>query len=153
MNIDIGGATAVSYVSVASADAYFDGRENADKWWDMQGVSSLSATARKENLLQQATRELDNHVRFYGSKYNQGDVNESDYQALEFPRTDNEDSDGDLYIPKEVKYATYEQALWIMERGGIRANQITGFEYSRSLIGRDAWDYIKKYVTIRNDCK
>lgn len=147
MNTEIGGATADSYVSVASAAEYFNGRENADKWWDMEGTNNLTATARKEGLLKQATREIDNHVRFTGSKYYIGNLGSDEYQALEFPRESNIDDNDDLYIPDEVKYATYEQALWIMDRGHVKTNPITGFEYESNLIGRDTYNYIKKWIT------
>jgi hypothetical protein len=118
----IGTPTANSYVSVASADEYFAARENVTAW-DTIASSTSSTTAvrtRKENVLIMSTREIDKNLMFFGSKYNQGVRGDSEYQNLEFPRTTDFDANGDAYILDEVKYATYEQALWIMERQGNR---------------------------------
>jgi hypothetical protein len=145
LNTEVGGATANSYVSLASANEYFDSRENSDVWVDMVGVGSYTATARKEGLLKQATRELD-VLRYSYTKYQTVPFNDENYQALEFPRSINTDSDGNLYIPPEVKDAQYEQAIWILERGGLKSNPLTGFEFASPIIGKQTHSYIDGWV-------
>jgi hypothetical protein len=114
LNISIATPTADSYVSKASADEYLNARENAEAWINISNNATTAsvATATKENLLKQATREIDRTFRFQGSKYNQGIKGQDTYQFLEFPREENIDADSDPFIPVEVKFATYEQALW-----------------------------------------
>jgi hypothetical protein len=143
----IGTPTANSYVSVASANEYLEARENSDAWIRISNESATptSATTWKENTLKQATRELDRSFRFHDSKYNQGIKGESTYQNLEFPRWSNQDANSDLFIPDEVKYATYEQALWIRERAGVKPST-EGTVIERQLIGIDAFNYIDQWV-------
>ena len=71
IHTSVGTSTADSYVSVASANTYFNAHENADAWLDMGSTGTLSSTTRKENLLKQATRELDRSFRFHEQKYYQ----------------------------------------------------------------------------------
>lgn len=147
IHYSIGTSTADSYVSVPDANTYFASRLQTDPWTNLSNATtSTAATSIKENVLKQATRELDSTFRFYGSKYNQGIEGATDYQALEFPRTNHTDVNGDLYIPDDVKYATYEQALWILERGGMKVTQ-DGTVIKPNFIGDVAYIYIKKYVT------
>ena len=122
INTEIGGATANSYVSVGSADDYFNNRNNSDFWLDISSNASTStlAISEKEALLKQATRELDRSFNFYSQKYYEVPKFDDNYQNLEFPRTTTLDVNGDRIIPDEVKYATYEQALWLKERTGKR---------------------------------
>ena len=118
IKVSIGTPTANSYVSVAYANTYFETREYSQSWSNIltSSTGTLGATERKERLLRQATRELDRNIRFNENKYYGGDLNATDYQALEFPRTSCLDANSDLYIPYEVMDATCEQALWILER-------------------------------------
>jgi len=148
IHTSIGTSTADSYVSVASADAYLDVKENADAWVNVVNSSTgtLSATSRKEALLKQATREIDRSFRFFDSKYYQGIRGQSTYQALEFPRSSNVDADSEIYIPDEIKYAAYEQALWILQRGGLRTNPETGFLFQLSVIGKECYNYLRGWV-------
>ncbi len=147
MHTSIGTSTADSYVTTASADAYFLYREQSDPWTNITSATgAAAATSRKESILKQATREIDKAYRFYGNKYYQGTVGDDEYQALEFPRSDNTDVNGDLYIPDDVKYATYEQAIWIMERGGKKTTN-DGVPIKQPIIGEMAYAYLKKYVT------
>jgi hypothetical protein len=144
--------TADSYVSVASANTYFNNRDHSDAWLDITGTAMVGGTTaareKKENLLKQATREIDRTYRFFSSKYYQGIKGESTYQFLEFPRTENVDANANLYIPDEVKYATYEQALWVMERTGKRTNE-DGAVIEPQFIGKEAFNYIKEWVNIQ----
>ena len=147
IQVSIATPTADSYISVASANTYFLSRENADKWYNMGSTGTVTTTGRKEGLLKQATRELDNFLRFSYNKYYTYPVGDANYQNLEFPRSVNTDADGDLYIPAEVKDDTCEQALWIMERGGLKTNTISGYEFASQRIGREAYNFIKRWVT------
>jgi hypothetical protein len=148
INTSIGTPTANSYVSVSFANTYFLMREFSDQWANISANSTgtLSATTRKENLLKQATREIDREFRFQENKYYWGYIGADDYQALEFPRTSNLDADSNLYIPDEVKDATCEQALWIFERGGKRTDA-NGVVIAKQMIGDEAIGYLGKWIT------
>lgn len=139
--------TANSYVSVASANTYFNSRANADAWNDISSSTSNTTTVRttKENLLTQATREIDKTYRFFGSKYNTGIRGDSDYQALEFPRSHDLLSDSTPYIEDEIKYSTYEQAVWILERQSSRKTE-DGAIVKRPFIGSETYQYLKPFV-------
>lgn len=145
-----GSATANSYVSVASANSYMQFKEDAQAWNDVTDNASTGTLGdqRVEDLLKQSTREIDNTFRFHNSKYYNGIVGQGQeqYQSLEFPRTSNVDADNNLIIPDEVKFATYEQALWILQRGGIKTNPETGFEFQSMLIGKRARNFLKGWV-------
>ncbi len=147
IHTSVGTPTADSYVSVASANEYFQTRTNSDNWTDISSEYSTPtlATAAKENLLKQATREIDNTVRFFDSKYNQGIIGQTSYQALEFPRSSNTNSDGNPYIIEEIQYATYEQALWLRERTGKRTNE-DGATITPQTIGDDSYNYMKGWI-------
>lgn len=143
----IGTPTANSYVAVGSANTYFNSNYYSSPWVDIASATNgTAAYTLRENLLKQATREVDKSFRFYGSKYYQGLVGDTEYQNLEFPRSDNTDVDGNLYIPDEVKNATYEQALWILQRGGYKTTN-EGVQIRPQLIGDMAYQYIRKYIT------
>jgi len=141
----IGTPTATSYVSVASANTYFNNLEESELWTQMGSTSTLGSTTRKENLLKQATREIDNTYRFQSSKYNQGIQGQSTYQALEFPRYSNIDGNNDLFIPDEVKYATYHQAYWILQRGSQRYSA-DGTLVTPPLVSKEAYNYLAPWV-------
>lgn len=113
----IKGASANSYVSVEDANDYFGGHPRNNDW------SALVPLARQQFLVRATTR-LD--YEQYG-----GSVTTSD-QALQFPRlwliarnydqTQNfvEYTNGNYYrdpeiIPRELKIATYELALWYVD--------------------------------------
>ena len=143
----IGTSTADSYVSTASADAYFLAKENSDAWDRIENASTgtLSATTRKENLLKQATREIDKSLRFYEGKYYDYPIGNTNYQALEFPRSSNIDDNSNLYIPDEVKFAEYEQALWIMTRDGKKTTN-DGATIDMPLVGAEAYNFLRLWV-------
>jgi hypothetical protein len=146
INTEIGGATANSYVSVASADQYLEARFNGDAWQRIsENYGSTTATTVKENLLKQSTREIDRSYRFHNSKYNRGEKGDDDYQNLEFPRSNTVDTDGDPLIPDEIKFATYEQALWIMERQGVKTTD-AGLPIQRELVNVDSYNYMKNWI-------
>lgn len=140
--------TANSYVSVGSADSYFTTRENSNGWTDLTSTALNGTTAQrttKENLLIQSTREIDFNLRFHSAKFNQGIRGQSTFQNLEFPRWENQDASSALFLPDEVKFATYEQALWILSRGGKKTTP-QGQPIKREIIGVDAIQFIKPWV-------
>jgi hypothetical protein len=144
----LGTPTANSYVSVASADEYFNARENSNAWTDITSTAMGGTTAErttKENLLIQSTRELDYNLRFSQGKYNLGIEGQDTYQRLEFPRSGNVDANSNLFLPDEVKFATYEQALWVLNRGGMKTVP-EGQPIERMIIGTDAYRYIDNWV-------
>lgn len=146
INTEIGGATANSYVSVASADSYMEARINADKWTDISlNTNGTSATSEKENLLKEATREIDFNLRFHDYKYYDVLIGDTNYQSLDFPRSSNIDSSGDRMIPDEVKYATYEQALWLKERSGKRTDSV-GSVINPQTLGGKVIQYINPWI-------
>ena len=147
INYTPGSATANSYISVASADEYFATRSHSESWDSITSASTgtLSATTQKENLLKQATRELDKTYRYHDSKYYQGIRGQDTYQALEFPRSSNIDADFSLYIPDEIREATCEQAAYIKIRAG-KKTAIEGVPSEWDVIGTQTYNYIKGWV-------
>jgi len=145
INISIGTPTANSYVSVASANTYFRENETGLRWDSIASSGTLTSTARKENLLKQSTREIDNTYRYHEGKYNKGDRGQDTYQALEFPRDSNVDSTGAVYIPDEVKDACLEQVNWIMQRGQQRTNQ-NGTIIDPPFFGSVAYNYLRGWI-------
>lgn len=150
IHVSVGTPTADSYVSAGFANSYFETVEINTGWTNLSvnSTGTLSATTRKENLLKQATREIDNYFRFNGNKYWTYPYGDPNYQALQFPRNYNFDDDGEVYIPDEVKYATCEQALWILERGGKKTTD-EGVTIQRQMIGDEAMIYMRPHITKR----
>lgn len=142
----IGTSTANCYVSEASANSYFDERYNSQAWDDLGGSTNATAVSSlKAQILIQATREIDNTFRFFGNKYNFGVRGQSNYQNLEFPRSTDYDASGVLYIEDEVKFATYEQALWILQRTQPRRDEGENI-VNRSIIGKDTYNFLRMFV-------
>lgn len=99
-----GDEAANSYLSVADADvlATDDLGPESSAW-------IAATTATKEAALKRATREIDAYV---ASGWPPFDAD----QALVFPRSDVDvDAAGDPYIPRKVKLATYQQAIYLLE--------------------------------------
>jgi len=98
-------ANANSYVTVAYADAYLAANIHVFATWD------ALLDADKENLLVWATRELDNRVRWKGTKTDPD-------SALRWPRTGVYDRDNNLIpddeIPKQLMDAVCELARFFM---------------------------------------
>ncbi len=143
----IGTPTANSYVTVGSANTYFASRINSDQWNDISGGTSNTATVRqkKEGLLIQATREIDHQYRYFGSKFNAGIEEQSDFQNLEFPRGHHIDADSNEFIKEEIKFATYEQALWLLERRSQRRTE-EGATVQLDMVSRDAYVFLAPFV-------
>ena len=143
----IGTPTANSYVSLASANSYYNEHYNAQSWTNISSATNATASNdQKKRILIQATREIDRTFRFFKGKYNTGTQGETDYQALEFPRSNDFLSSGTLFIESAVKYATYEQALWILQRTMPR-QQVGETIVDRSIIGKESYNYLNPYVT------
>lgn len=101
LDATVGGASANAYAAVADGDTYFDERLQASAW------TGESDAAVKTRALIMATRRLDQET-FVGYK-------NSTSQALEWPREDAYDRDGEEYtttaIPTVIKHAMFEIAL------------------------------------------
>lgn len=115
----VGGGSANSYISVAEADDYFTGHLDSSVW--------SIPTAKKQAALVQATNRIDRE-RFGGQ------LTHRNTQRLQFPRSylitrdsqfvnpEFSDAYNSFYfhsptiIPKEVKQATCEMALYLLKR-------------------------------------
>lgn len=110
-----------TYGSADEADLYFEGRVNATPW--------IESTEPKENLLYSAWQQLEQH-RYAGRKTDP-------LQAAKFPRTGLVDEDGQAVdpdeIPKNVKWAQFEQALYMASLGTTDASLPTGLEPFKTL--------------------
>lgn len=99
-------STAVSYISLADADAYIADHGNSAAW-------SAAADADKEQYLRLATQYIDLQ---FGNRFK--GVKTARDNALCWPRYGATDSDGYPYdsneIPLYVKYATVEAALMVL---------------------------------------
>ena len=100
LDATIGGASANSYTTVAQGDSYHEGRLFVTDW-------TGAADATKEAALVWATRLLDSHFDWQGSKFTLE-------QALRWPRFGALDRDGQLFdsneLPPELRDAVSELA-------------------------------------------
>lgn len=122
-----GAADANSYGTLEEADAYFESRLNSASW------TALTDDA-KEHLLISATLYIDN-IRFVGDKYKQYSVGHAEYQRLQWPRVPPNcdeymlgiahlmkydgreewvNNAGNPIIPEKLKFAQFEQALYLL---------------------------------------
>jgi hypothetical protein len=104
-----------TYIGLADADAYFEGRLNNTAW---TGADIDTKTA----ALIQATRLLDSYVTWTGSK-------KTAEQSLQFPRAgiyvNNTDYSG--IIPTELKNAECELALVLLQQDTQAISDTIGF--------------------------
>lgn len=119
LDVTVGGSAANAYLSRAEADAYFESRLYATAWTGATG-------ANKDIAIVWATRLLDRSIDWIGYVT-------TALQALRWPRANALSADGILIlndvIPKQVKEATAELAMWLLQkdrtaetgREGIRA--------------------------------
>jgi len=129
----LSGDNSNSYVTVAYADDYFVNHYNATK----SALWATFTTAQKEGLLIHAViLGIENLVfvaknnfqssiyDFYYDRRSHMYVTVSDWstpykavstQKLQFPRTLDIDSNGDYFIPEDVKIAQCEQAIYLAE--------------------------------------
>lgn len=93
-----------SYCTVAEAQAYFDYRLHTSVW-------DNASTDDKNRALVWGTKQIDEHIDFYGSPYVTG-------QALQWPRSGmigaTGESIGYTDIPTRLKEATAEMALELL---------------------------------------
>lgn len=115
------GATSNSYVTLAEADAYFEGRSDVSAW------ESGATDDTKNRALVTATNRLEQQDYF-------GGPTDPD-QRLKWPRVGTYDSDGRYHdqdtVPRPVKEATYELALALVA-GDLELND-SGLEAFDSL--------------------
>ena len=132
----VGGATANSYVDVASATAILQVR-GYQSWTDAAATADMQAMA-----LVAATEDIDT-LAFYGFRAFFG-------QRLQFPRSRQEPQDPIMSIPYDVQRATCEQAVWILANkatGGqsprqqMQAQGVTEFEvgHLKEVFARTGW--------------
>ena len=115
-----GKADANSYASVVDGDAYHDGHLYATAW-------TAATTENKEKALVFATRLVDAEFRFKG-------VKASTTQALQWPRAECRDPDGeeDLAsdaVPSAVVQATCEMARELLVKDRTAAYAGEGLKY------------------------
>src|SRR3954466_11507226 len=101
------GAASNSYATRAEAIAYFDGRLNATAW--------PSDVALMDQALVAATSRLEAE-EYYGTRTEPN-------QRLKWPRLDVPNDAGYFYdsnvVPRYVKEAQYEVALWMLAQGDV----------------------------------
>lgn len=106
---DVGLDTSNSYVTVAEADAYFGDSFGRLLW-------APTSDPNKATLVVYASRLLDQYIEWAGQKA-------SDTQGMEWPRIGAYDRFGAAIssnvIPKQVKYATFELAYYVLENNGL----------------------------------
>lgn len=119
VNATVGDSTANSYVDLDVAEDYFASRLNATAWTgetddDRKAASLVTATSRLDAL------------RYIGKKV------DPSTQALKWPRTAAVDEDGQPLpedaIPRQVRIATLELALFMLVKGGTDLLVPTGLE-------------------------
>lgn len=91
-----------SYLTIADADAFAgaDLGRAATKW-------EAADDATKAKALQRATVDIDEHLKRTESQY-------ASDQALLFPRSSDRDADGQPIIPRQIRRACYEQAVYVL---------------------------------------
>ena len=109
LDATVSGASANSYLTVVEADAYVNmyllTESNRDAWADQDPDD-------KSRLLIQATRQLDWYFKWVGERTD-------DDQALGWPRYQAYREElllPETEIPFEIKHATVEMALWLLEQ-------------------------------------
>lgn len=99
LDTTVGGAGAERYLSVAEADT-----RNSYSLSEFAAAWSAATTARKENALRTATRDINARIR--------STLPWSTAQALLFPRSTDIDVLSVPFILPDIKQATYEQAIY-----------------------------------------
>lgn len=160
-----GGATDNCYVTLAQADTYFTNTLRVDDW-------QAHGEAKRERALIQATQRIEQlggpqadpdspkRPLFSGAPY------DADTQVLHFPRSTDKTDAGALTIPKALRDAVCEQAMWLLERidspdlidrqklqeQGVATFSMDGHSetYRGTRIPRDmapaAWDLVQPFI-------
>ncbi len=89
-----------TYDTYINADTYFESRLHVATWRE-------STTAQKIIALVEATQRID-RLRFRGTKVIAD-------QDLEFPRYYGDEAEGDETVPEDIKIASYELALALLD--------------------------------------
>ncbi len=123
-----GASDANSYATVAEASVYFNERLNAAAWTS----AVTAATGDPERALIAATRRVDQEA-FVGDPVNAlTGTTDGTTQALQWPRYGAVDANGWEYlstvIPRPVKDAAMELALYLLNQGTTDPSQPTGLE-------------------------
>ena len=141
MSIDatVGGASSDSYITVAQAASYFEGRLYTTSWDDAN-------TATRELSLRMSTNELDK----MGWR---GDIADSTTpQSLRWPRTGIFDLDDNAVlstiIPTFLIDATSELALALLEKNRYAENDATGLR--KVTAGEVAISWDRRWQNTRN---
>lgn len=105
-----GGAAANSYNTLAEADAYFEQRPGGAVWTNQD-------TVERNRALLFATIIMDTQIVYWGQK-------RASTQALQFPRTNQSDVNGDPVIVVAVKRGHNEIALDMLNGDYIRRLEV-----------------------------
>lgn len=138
----VGSASANSFVTLAEAATYMEGRLNASSW------ETDASTDSKNRALAEATRELSS-VEWLGYRVDST-------QALSWPRDwvlnvddPNANYYADTVIPERVKRATYELALAFIKAGTTDiAGQDTTLDVRRKKIDVLETEYYDRGVRV-----
>lgn len=120
-------ASANTYASVATADAYFATHTNASVW-----TAATTTNAMKEQALQTATRLIDALFTFVGEIA-------STTQALRWPRYGVYDQDGRLLasntLPTRVVQATCELAMALLTKDRLKESVFNKYGLTSFKVG------------------
>lgn len=117
----VGRPDANTYVSLEQAKAYFIGKRLHSSAWN------AARSADKETALRQASMLLDAEFKWSGRPLNPN-------QGLGWPRlgaTDKHDQPRDRQVPNEIKNATCELALYLLDADRLQARQGVGMKRVR----------------------
>lgn len=131
LDTTVGGLNSNAYLSRVEADVYFESRLYASSW-------TSASDLQKDTAIAWATRLLDSTIEWNGYITSQ-------QQALRWPRAYAFDFDEVLIpsdvIPKRVKEATAELAMWLLKKDRTAE---TGREGIRSFsVGKVSFDFDK----------
>lgn len=105
----------LSYAEIVEADQYFEGRDDAVRWFTL-------SEQQKKSVLEHASRFLDHAFQWKGTPTDAG-------QPLRWPRMNVVDPDGvpldQNTVPVQIKYAVLEQALFLTEPGNQGRNDLS----------------------------
>lgn len=130
----VGADDANSYASVAEATAYLNERLNTSAW----SAAVTAGAGDAERALIQATRLLDRE-QFEGEPVKPlNGTSSGDTQSLKWPRYAADDDAGWTWegtvIPRCVKDATCELALYLLNKGTTDPTQPTGLEGFKAVV-------------------
>lgn len=101
IDAEIAGHAANCYVALDEVNDYFAHRLEWEEW-------SAFASDRQRRAIVSATQMVE-RLSLAGTPW-------SKTQSLHFPTTEDVDDAGKPYIPKQVRHAVCEQALWLLQQ-------------------------------------